>query len=307
MAQSTTSAALLGLSASATSTIATSTLPKAITPATTQLPAENYEAITIGFKRGLNYPFVVLHPVLLAQIMEYLPLVLGYPYGLSSDSNIYVLQIVPFQSSAVDYLITVAQVYFPLDKILELQNLVSDASSSLYTNPDDTERMLALLIDPLVPLTGVLTSTQVAGNQPTSTGTPEYGLMDVTLYGLLALSDSTPLLRGRVAGIAILSVVGCSMYILLMFVLVRRYKLGKLRLGLVLPVLGDLSDDTSSVELVDARYASGGGGAYDFAANYNNVPFTPHGGEPLMQSVSPAAAVVPRISEPMNPKNSLGW
>lgn len=55
-------------------------LPRAIAPELTSTPGENYGVVTVGFKSALNYPFVVNNTITSAQIFEYLPGVLTYPF-----------------------------------------------------------------------------------------------------------------------------------------------------------------------------------------------------------------------------------
>lgn len=151
--------------------MATQTLPQAIAAATQVSQPDGYTLITIGFKKSLNYPFVVSHPVSSAQLFSYLPNVLNYPFNYTF-SDVQVYQLVPLKSSSRDYLITVAKVYFPSEQVEVLQKLISNTATNLYSNSNPTEKSLASLIDPTIPLTGIIgdtDSTNSSSDDGTST------------------------------------------------------------------------------------------------------------------------------------------
>ncbi|ODQ79182.1 hypothetical protein BABINDRAFT_149365 [Babjeviella inositovora NRRL Y-12698] len=236
-------------------------LPLAIAPAQTIQPnAKQYSLITIGFKGGLNYPFVVNNTLSSAQIIQYLPLVLEFPFGWSSDPNILVRQLVPFNSPNVNYTITVAEVYFPINSITMLQSYITNPESALYNNSDSTQEALAELIDPLIQITGlILTATSV----PTQTVMPENGSMGIQLNSAEPGTHQT----SKVAGVAVGSVVGCSMYISFMFFLIRRLKMRNMSKKSILPANDFVSPadgdsvDGSSNSMTRAE-------EFDFSANY---------------------------------------
>ena len=126
----------------------TSGLPRAITPAATAVPGTDYGVVTIGFKEELNYPFVVKHSLTSAQIFQYLPLVLTYSFtNQAIYANVTVKSLVPYTAAGINYVITVAEVYFPYEAISSLQSFVLSTYSKLYNNPDPTSNKLALLIE----------------------------------------------------------------------------------------------------------------------------------------------------------------
>lgn len=187
-------------------------LPKAITPASTANPASNYKLVTVGFREPLNYPFVVSHSILSAQIFDYLPQVLKFPFnGNAEFEDIAVNRIVPFGSLDVNYIISVAEVYFPEDVIDLLQQLLADNNSKLYQNKDPTTAMLALLIDVRVPLTGLNTAALPTTPAPVDNGS-------------VGSSDSKSSNSGVVAGIAVGASMGSLAYMSLMVLMFRKYK-----------------------------------------------------------------------------------
>ncbi|AJU59621.1 Hkr1p [Saccharomyces cerevisiae YJM195] len=69
----------------------TGSLPNAIEPAVAVSEPINHTLITIGFTAALNYVFLVQNPLSSAQIFNFLPLVLKYPFSYTSselDNNI---------------------------------------------------------------------------------------------------------------------------------------------------------------------------------------------------------------------------
>lgn len=152
------------------SSAATKTLPQVIGAATSVPTPEGYTVITIGFKEALNYEFIVSSPKSSAQIFSFLPYVLNTPFDDIYD-NITVSRLVPLQKKDIGYFITVAEVLFPESAIANLSVYIKDTNSSLYTKNDDALRSLALLIDPSIPLTGLVTSANSADTSSSSSST----------------------------------------------------------------------------------------------------------------------------------------
>lgn len=179
----------------------TATLPHAIAPATSVPEPPGSALITIGFKRQINYAFLVSSPLSSAQIFTFLPDVLTYPFeyeasmqnsqprklnGSSSfrhnrtittlkpnqtilvrsyrrhkgkhlnASDVKVVQIMPILSQDKSYLVSVAELYFPNHHVEKLRAFVNDPHSRLYNNTNSTLHALADLIDPSIPLTGMV-------------------------------------------------------------------------------------------------------------------------------------------------------
>lgn len=152
-------------SATSSSQIATETLPQAIAAATEVAQAEGYTLITIGFKKELNYPFAVNNPVSNAQIFEFLPKVVNYPFNKELDvtdtgkyDNTSVLELVPLKVANLNYLVTVAKVYFPTESITTLQSQILNSASLVYNNEVTGLKQLASYIDASIPLTGLVSS-----------------------------------------------------------------------------------------------------------------------------------------------------
>lgn len=134
-------------------------LPKIILPQATASPtAEGFKAITIGFKKALNYEFVVKNSLSSAQIFEFLPSVITDPFKNINVNNVQVIKLVPYSSSNVDYIITVVELLFPEDQIDALQSLILDPKSSLYLNADPSKEALANLIDSRVSITDLISA-----------------------------------------------------------------------------------------------------------------------------------------------------
>jgi hypothetical protein len=292
-------------SASATAAAYTSGLPKAIAPDDVQEAPSDYKLITVGFKESLNYPFVVKNSLSSAQIFEYLPILLKSPFNLN-ESNVTVVQLVPFSSSTVSYIITVAEVYFPSQSVSELQSMVLDSSSSLYQNDDPTVSDFSKLIDSSIPLTGLLdklgsssgssssssgSSSQAQGVSPLS-GSMEYSNSQVT-------SNTNKSQSGKIAGITIGSVVGGTVYISLLLVGVRFFIVRKrIRLESAQNSILPTSTNGSVESFGDVAYGAG-----------VRLPSSPSVDTRQSQSpqMSQTDSFIPRISKPVAAQNSLGW
>ncbi|SCU88943.1 LANO_0D03510g1_1 [Lachancea nothofagi CBS 11611] len=211
---------------------ATATLPQVILPPTAVAKPENYSQITVGFKRSLNYPFLIDNPLASAQIFSFLPDILRYPFvrlrdqkngsaqtntkrGLSGLKNVFegvnnpdlegsestdrnkrqldnlktlddseafranysdvaVSSIVPLIMPDDTYLSSIAVVYFPTVAVDILQRMILNNESRIYSNPDQSLRSLSLLIDPTIPLTGLISSdgSSGSGSQSGNSGSP---------------------------------------------------------------------------------------------------------------------------------------
>ncbi|CEP65015.1 Hkr1p LALA0_S17e00232g [Lachancea lanzarotensis] len=202
---------------------ATATLPQVILPTAPVDQPHNYSQITVGFKRALNYPFLIDNPLASAQIFSFLPDILTYPFtkwqdhhkkanmsvqfenlamtsstteqskplgsrfetrsddiyrrsaittaiearwgGNFSDafqanfSGVAVSEIMPLIVAGDNYISSIAVVYFPTDAISVLQRMVLNNNSRVYSNPDPALRSLSLLINPTIPLTGLIDPT----------------------------------------------------------------------------------------------------------------------------------------------------
>ena len=192
-------------------------LPRAITPAVTTVPSGNYEIVYVGFNSELNYPFVVQHSISSAQIFQYLPEVLTFPFSDQQNyKDVSVRRLIPFTAEGITYTITVAEVYFPSDSVAALANFILTPDSKLYRNPDATERSLSSLIDARIPLTGLDTSDSGSDGQAATTGsTQNYGSIDSSTE-IPEVQD-----KGRIVGITIGAAAGCGLYMSFMVLLFK--------------------------------------------------------------------------------------
>lgn len=139
----------------------TANLPKMITSSdANEEPAEGYTLITIGFKKALNYQFVISNPQSSVQIISFLPEVLNNPFD-NNLTDIVVSRLMPLEDNSIPYLVTVAECYFPKSLIPSLSSMLKDSSSPLYTRKASKNiiNTLAQLIDPSIPITGLIHSS----------------------------------------------------------------------------------------------------------------------------------------------------
>lgn len=243
--------------------------------------------VYIGFKSSLNYPFVVQHSLLSAQIFEYLPQVLTFPFaGSSNYDETSVKRLIPFTAAGIDYTITVAEVYFPSDLALVLSLFIVDTGSSLYRNTDATQSNLAALIDPRVPLTGLNAddSSSLGGSAKALNNN---GSIDDQLTAPVTH-------KGRIAGVTIGAAAACGLYMSLMVLLFKRFKQKK---AVELPSSDSESNVGlhslhSNIQLVFQRFSS---------SSHVSPDLTSAEGLPVSHPRSV------QISDPVNTSNSLGW
>ncbi|SCU89911.1 LAFA_0E21814g1_1 [Lachancea sp. 'fantastica'] len=244
---------------------ATATLPQVILPTAPVLEPKNYSQITVGFKRALNYPFLIENPLASAQIFSFLPGILTFPFtswqdhhrnattssrlenlnmtalskktnekwkhrisSRSDDQNqgsgtiivkesrshgnfsgafranfsgVAVSEIMPLIVAGDRYISSIAVVYFPTDAINVLQKMVLNNNSRIYANPDPALKSLSLLIDPTIPLTGLIDpnipgSSGSSGGSGSSTGTGGGGTGAKTGSGKKATKSGSGALNG---------------------------------------------------------------------------------------------------------------
>ncbi|GME66958.1 unnamed protein product [[Candida] boidinii] len=318
-----------------TTSVATSALPKAISPVQTTSAAANYELITIGFQKALNYAFVVQNSLTSAQIFEYLPGVLTYAFPNVDADAVFVKQLVPYTADDVSYIITVAEVYYDSSKIDNLQNVITNLSSTLYSNPSDAERSLATLIDPRVPISGLLdsisdsgssysstSSTDNSGNSSSDSETSDSKVLGVSedlgsMDGVVQTrnrNEVTPKTQSsKVIGVIVGCVVGVVAYIGLIILF---HRLRKRQLKLAETPQNSIRDYTdnqypydSDVRSFESEFTSSTNGEKENEETNNKVSkFASLKKIITGQSESQQPKrFVPQISAPINCKNSLGW
>lgn len=318
--------------------VATTALPKAISPAaTTASIPDDYTLITIGFKRSLNYVFVVENSISSAQIFEYLPDVLSYPFSSIDKSDVTVKQLVPYTSSQLSYIITIAEVYFPKSKLTSLQNELTTSGSKIYENPNSAQSTLANLIDSRIPIQGLLgsssTSVWIGSNSDSSSGSgsssvdpQSLGSMDFSSEANSSVGKSSTS-GGKMAGIIAGSAVGAGAYLsaIVAFYIRRKNRKQKQDQGMTEEKTRPRSNfesycspyDGSSFESYNPSYSysgSGNMGDIRLSVGCDREPYdsedsayysSAHTSRSFRNSGSQHS--IPSISAPINLKNSLGW
>lgn len=222
--------------------------------------SQNYTVITIGFKSGLNYPFVVAHSLASAQIFQYLPGTLTFPF--SEENEVAVKQLVPFQSPSLNYIVTIAEVYYPKDWISALNESLQTSYSKFYFNPDATENSLAQLIDvniPLLGLGGASTRGSSSAGATSSSGANSGGTdgFPSSSYGSFdSVQDSHATANKKLGLVGTTSGISAAVYISVLLVGFRMYKQRKGSLpfsteqtgNIVLPVADDASGDETDFD-----------------------------------------------------------
>ena len=152
------------LHTTASQTAIATSLPQAIYPQSSVSVPVDYTVIGIAFEEAFNYEYLLNSYIAAAQIINFLPELLKYPFlhsdyqkrevvnkgSLKAASNfeyVAVVEIVPYYDSSYDYILSVAKVSFPTASVTHLQALISNRKSSLYTVADKTLSSLAALIN----------------------------------------------------------------------------------------------------------------------------------------------------------------
>lgn len=203
---------------------------------------ENYTVITLGFKSGLNYPFVVAHSLASAQVFQYLPGTLAYPF--KGDQTISVKQLVPFQSPSLKYIVTIAEVYFPKDWISALNQSIQTGESTFYFNPDPTENSLAQLIDVNIPLVGLDSAgSDYSGYSSGSSSAQSVsgGLVPTKLGSMDSESSTSSLANNKLGVVGTTSGISAAVYISVLLVGFRMYKQRKGSLPFSTEQTGDIT------------------------------------------------------------------
>lgn len=95
-------------------------------------------------------------------------------YSLVNVSDVEVIEIQPMTLKERNYLLSVAVVYFPGGLVSELESYITNTNSTFYHNPNPTFNALAQLIDPSIPLTGLVDGS-TDGSSPVPAQEPQSG------------------------------------------------------------------------------------------------------------------------------------
>jgi hypothetical protein len=316
-------------------TTTTTPLPKAIMPTAIVSELPDYELVSIGFKQALNYAFIVEHALASAQIFEYLPKVLLNAFPDLDSNSVIVKKLVPYTSHEVEYIITVAEIYFLKSEFSKLQSLVLDPSSCIYNNTDVTAASLAELIDPKIPVDGLIKTLDQAnmqsssGDSGTDSNSPDtaqsrilqsLGSIDSHALSSSATARAKTMKDKRVIiGIVVGSIVGFILYVYgVIYLLRRRIRRSK---EAALSAEGDNGNDTDSsfsghypreklsyngsqgdVRLETSSDIDRSG---RISSNFGTGSFSHLLNIMRLKNDQPKS--VPEISAPINVKSSLGW
>ncbi|KAI0186178.1 hypothetical protein EV127DRAFT_346691, partial [Xylaria flabelliformis] len=291
------------------------TLPMAISPASTNAPQPpDSTMIQISFKYGEHYMHLVEQPKAAAQLFQLLPGALAYGGGIDAK-DIVMYSIRPYDTlSTLGYITSQALLYYPNAKVNQLANDIKTPNAALYNQDDQLANNLTSQINPAIPIwlgSGLDGNPSTGGSGSNSGG--DGGATNSDPFGGSGGNQTTAAQKGTTAGIAIgaLSVAGA--YGAAMFVIARRYKRKKQR-----------HQRSSSVSAVDEMRQAGSpplmGGALlsrDFSSSPGYSPgYAGYGataGENMRNSQGSGrsgtnhSARTANISAPVAAENSLGW
>lgn len=184
----------------------------------------NTTLIQVGFKYGLNFPFVVNTENSASQIFAYLPQGIAWTLNITSD-KVKMNALMPFDTTkSLNYITTLAQAYIPADLVNQLQLDLYTARSNAYSNPDQSVHALMDMINPAIPiLPGANmddgTETSASYNpQATSSGKQGAGAP------IGGDSGSSQSVKSSSVGIGLGACAGAALYAAAMVYVARRYR-----------------------------------------------------------------------------------
>ncbi|KAK9468700.1 hypothetical protein V1512DRAFT_257702 [Lipomyces arxii] len=214
-------------------------LPNVIAPSG-GIPAgpEDSTLVQIGFTYALNYPFIVAHPLAVAQIFDYLPRGVSYGLGVNLNETVMVA-IQPYETGDDSFVVSLAMMYVSTDMLNTLMLGLYTPSSLFYNSPDPSVQSLMGLIDPTIPLvasTGGGGESGFDGGDPlpgsgggafggsNSSSNPDVDIGSTILFGSLDSATSASATNKKVVAIAIGTVCGVVLYGAFVFIMGRRYR-----------------------------------------------------------------------------------
>ncbi|KMU91404.1 hypothetical protein CIHG_09149 [Coccidioides immitis H538.4] len=254
----------------------------------------NSVVVNLGFNGSLSYDFVVDHSGATTQIFYFLPMGVAYALEIPNES-VKVGALRPYDTVArLGYTTTVASVYIPSDLIQSLALQLRTPSSRLYNNPDPSVRTIMAMLDPTIPLTGVLSGgngspSNPGQNNPDQPGGDDGGNSQDTGPGPGG-SGGNYNVRATSVGIGLGVVGGASLYGAAMFFVARRYRRRR-----------RLMNEESF--LTDGLGGPAGREGEPFMSGARSDGY----GSSQRNSGGGTSARTQTISPPMMAENSLGW
>lgn len=259
--------------------------------------------IQVGFKYGLNYPFVVNHTRSAWQIFWYLPVGLAWALNIEKEQvTMHSLQ--PYNTiEELGYVTTLALAYVPSQMVDTLQLDVNTAVSRLYQNPDGTTASLMNMINPSISI--------MAGSLQSGPGHYGPGVSNDGTTG--GKSSGDPLggngggkkIQGTSVGIGVGVVAGAAVYGAAMFYVARRYKRRKQRHARTSSILDGSPHSSGHYGSMIGAGALMSGARSDHGYGYDTfAQRDSHGSEHSSNERSVRDA---GISGPLMAENSLGW
>ncbi|EFW17954.1 hypothetical protein D8B26_004729 [Coccidioides posadasii str. Silveira] len=269
--------------------------PKVISPPPNEdKTPPNSVVVNLGFNGSLSYDFVVDHSGATTQIFYFLPMGVAYALEIPNES-VKVGALRPYDTVArLGYTTTVASVYIPSDLIQSLALQLRTPSSRLYNNPDPSVRTIMAMLDPTIPLTGVLSGgngspSNPGQNNPDQPGDDDGGNSQDTGPGPGG-SGGNYNVRATSVGIGLGVVGGASLYGAAMFFVARRYRRRR-----------RLMNEESF--LTDGLGGPAGREGEPFMSGARSDGY----GSSQRNSGGGTSARTQTISPPMMAENSLGW
>jgi hypothetical protein len=289
-----------------------STIPRVIPPpGQSNLPEKppNTTLCQIGFKKELNYNFVISHRRAIEEIFELLPG--GVSYGVDiTDDHVTMQSLQPFDTTQTKgYITTVAMFFLPDDMVESLQLQIQRPYSRLYKNPDESTATIMSVINPEFPLIAGGGMGGAGGgsgtDNPTASASATANAAD-PLSNNNSSGSKGPVV-GTSVGIGVGVVCGAALYGAAMFFVAKRYRKRK-SMHRRSPSLVDTSSmrHTPDVAMTGAGNALMGSGGY--SGDHGEGPYgSGRSSRGSGHSGQTGGSRGRDISAPVTAENSLGW
>ena len=306
-----TASSPLPSTASGAATGIPSSFPKVINPPSGQIPSqpENTTLVQIGFLYPLNYEFVVMHQLSIAQIFNYLPE--GIAYGLNlATQDITMQTLQPYDTTeTLGYVTTLAFAYIPTINVTTLSLDIHTPASALYNNPDESVKTLVSMINPSFPILagGILGGSNPASVTGSSTSTASAIISEGAPLG--GGMDNSSSVKGTSVAIGLGVVGAAAVYGAAMFFVAQRYRNKRRSAHNRSPSM----IDTSVLAQQPGERASGAAAALMSGGRDDVMRSTsPYGGYGTYSGRNSrgsgrSGSTGRQISAPVMAENSLGW
>jgi hypothetical protein len=259
-----------------------------MSPASPDSPPQDSVLIQLGFKRELNYQFVVGSKDAVIQIFAYLPEGVAHALEIPVKS-IRIDKLEAYDSDVIPYQATVALMYIPSNLVSKLEASLHTPSSLFWNNKNSPVNTIMSAIDPSIPIfPGTSHGSHTGGQGGDGPGSGNGGSAPGGDGG--AGTGNSSGVRASAVGIGLGVVGAAALYGAAMFYVARRYRQKRKNHRRTSSVASGLSENSSRV-----------------ASPSEGLMSDPAYGRNSRNSGGAGSGRTQMISAPVMSENSLGW